>query len=70
MLADFVAVDLDHAALVGWQPDSLAALITLSAPASVISDVWVNGVLRIRNGRHIDDDSITASYRTVVKQQI
>lgn len=69
MLADLVAVDLDHSALTGWMPDSLASLITLSAPASIIRDVWVNGVLRIRDGRHTDEDTITASYRTVVKQQ-
>lgn len=69
MLADFVAVDLDHSSLAGWDPSSLAALITLCAPASVISDIWVNGVQRVSDGRHAEEDSITSRYAAIARQQ-
>ncbi len=70
LAADFVAIDLDHSALTGWEPDTLGALLTLSAPASVISDVWVQGEQRIMAGRHIDQDEITSAYSEVARKQV
>jgi formimidoylglutamate deiminase len=42
-VADFIAVDLEHTALAGWTDATLDALLALSAPANVVSDVWVGG---------------------------
>jgi formimidoylglutamate deiminase len=63
MSADFVGIDLEHDALAGWNTDSLAALIMLSAPASVVCDVWVNGMQRIIARRHAAEEEITRAYR-------
>ena len=51
-LADLVAIDLDHIALAGWTPDTLAALIALSGSASMVSDVWVHAKRIVEQGRH------------------
>ncbi|MGH7502517.1 MAG: formimidoylglutamate deiminase [Longimicrobiales bacterium] len=63
-LADFLAIDLGHRALAGWQDETLAACLVLSAPVNVVSDVWVGGVQRIRGGHHrLDAESQTAFAR-------
>ena len=66
-VADFVAIDLDHPALVGWDVDTLAELLTLSAPAAAVCDVWVNGVQRIANGRHASESEIMDAYRETAR---
>jgi formimidoylglutamate deiminase len=53
-LADFVAIDLEHPALAGCAPDTLAACLVFSAPPDVVSDVWVGGVQRVVDRRHPD----------------
>ncbi len=70
LMADFVAVDLDHASLTGWDAESLGSLISLSAPASVIRDVWVNGVQRVADGVHAEEHAITDAYRDVAGKQM
>lgn len=50
-LADLVTVDLEHRTLAGWTPRTLAAALSLAAPADVVTDVWVGGVARVM-GRH------------------
>jgi cytosine/adenosine deaminase-related metal-dependent hydrolase len=50
--ADLLAVDLDHLALAGWTQATLAAMLALCAPISVVSDVWVGGVRRVEGGEH------------------
>lgn len=62
-LADLVAIDLEHPSLEGWSTDSLPALLALSAPADVITDVWVGGVQRITARRHVADESAAAGFR-------
>lgn len=52
LAADLVAVDLAHPVLAGWTAESLAAMIALSGPPSMVSDVWVAGVRRVENGQH------------------
>jgi formimidoylglutamate deiminase len=69
MLADFIGIDLDHPSLAGWQGDSLGALIALSAPTSIVSDVWVNGVQRVTAGKHDNDEGITERYRMIARHQ-
>jgi len=66
--ADFVAFDLDHRALAGWTEDTLDALLALSAPPSVVSDVWVGGVQRIHAGRHRLDREAEAAFRSVSRR--
>nr|PZN90592.1 MAG: formimidoylglutamate deiminase [bacterium] len=67
-LADIVAIDLEHPALAGWTDDSLASLLALCAPASVVSDVWVGGVRRIEQRRHVLDDDAAATFRRVAER--
>jgi formimidoylglutamate deiminase len=50
--ADFLCVDLEHPALAGWNKATLGALLALCAPASVVRDVWVGGLPRVRDGHH------------------
>src|SRR5690606_35796481 len=65
LLADLVAVDLEHPALAGCAPEFLAATLALSAPAAVVSDLWVGGIRRIEGGRHPLDDEVPAALRRV-----
>lgn len=64
-LADLVAVDLEHPTLAGCTAEYLAATLALSAPAAVISDVWVGGVRLVEGGRHPLDDEAPARLRRV-----
>lgn len=64
-LADFVAVDLEHPVLAGWTPDTLGAMLTLSASAGVVTDVWVGGVRRIEAGHHAAEEAAAAEFRRV-----
>ena len=67
MAADFIAIDLEHSSLAGWQLDSLAALLTMSSPSSVVRDVWVNGIQRVTEGHHDAEQEIDAAYRTAAE---
>lgn len=44
--ADFAAVDLEHPALAGWNPETLLAAIVLGAPDGVIAGTCVGGAWR------------------------
>jgi len=63
--ADLVALDLGHPALAGWTEGTLAALVALSAPVAVVTDVWVGGARRVEAGRHVLDDVAAAAFRRV-----
>jgi formimidoylglutamate deiminase len=43
MLADFVAVDLNHPTLSGWTADDLLDVLFFGASAEVITQTWVGG---------------------------
>ena len=64
-LADFVAVDLGHSALAGWTADTLPELLALCAPPDVVSDVWVDGVQRVRDRTHALEVESVAGFRDV-----
>ena len=64
-LADLIAVDLDHIALVGCTDDTLAAHLTLGGRAECVSDVWVGGVRRVTDRRHPDEERLRAAYDVV-----
>ena len=63
--ADLVAIDLEHRTLEGWTDDTLDAMLALCAPAVVVSDTWVGGVLRVQGGRHRLDHECAAAFRAV-----
>ena len=51
--ADFVVLDAEHVALAGLPADSAhASHVFASHRTSAIADVWVNGRLRVSQGRH------------------
>jgi formimidoylglutamate deiminase len=43
MLADFVAVDVNHPALAGWTADDFLDVLFFGASAEVITQTWVGG---------------------------
>jgi len=63
--ADLVGVDLDHPALAGAREDTLAEMLALSAPASVVADVWVAGERRLDGRQHALDGEAAAAYAAV-----
>jgi formimidoylglutamate deiminase len=63
--ADIVAIDLEHPVLAGWTPDTLAALLTLSAPADVVRDVWVGGRHLIDRRIHASQEDAMHAFRSV-----
>jgi formimidoylglutamate deiminase len=50
--ADLCAVDLGHPALLGAPDDGLLATVLFSAPASAVTDTWVQGQRVVQEGRH------------------
>jgi formimidoylglutamate deiminase len=66
--ADFIAIDLSHRALEGWTDGTLDALLALSAPADVVSDVWVGGVQRVQGGHHRLDRESAAAFRSLSRR--
>jgi formimidoylglutamate deiminase len=66
--ADFFTVDLDDAAILGIDRESLAAQTVFNVGRSAIRDVAVQGRLVIEDGRHPQDLEIGANYRAVQKR--
>jgi formimidoylglutamate deiminase len=65
--ADLVAVDTDHPALAGWADDDgvLASMLALTAPATVVRDVWVGGERRLDDRRHALAEESLEGFRVV-----
>jgi len=68
LLADFIAVDLEHPHLAGFTPETLGAILALSAPAAVVADVWVGGVRRVEGGNHPMDEVAPVALCEVAKR--
>ena len=66
-LADFVAVDLEHHTLAGWNTDTLPALLALSASNDVISDVWVGGRRVVTQRVHAAQPDATMRFNMVAR---
>ena len=66
--ADFYTVDLTHPVIAGWTDDSLAGVMTFSAPAQAVADVWVGGVRRVTDGRHALDGVSVITFRDVARR--
>jgi formimidoylglutamate deiminase len=69
-LADYVGIDLSHHTLAGWTPASLPAMVALSAPADVVSDVWVGGARRVESRVHSLDAETRAAFGAVAQQRL
>jgi formimidoylglutamate deiminase len=67
-LADLAAIDLEHVALAGWSPDSLGAMLMLSAPSDVICDVWVGGRRVIDNRAHRLQEEAMRDFERVARR--
>jgi formimidoylglutamate deiminase len=65
-VADFVAIDLGHIALAGYTVDTLPACLALSAPAAVVTDVWVGGVQRVADSVHADEETAMQAFAGVL----
>jgi formimidoylglutamate deiminase len=55
--ADLCAVDLRHRALIGAPDDGTLAAVVFSAPASVVTDTWVQGRRVLSDGHHPLDEA-------------
>jgi len=67
-LADFIAIDLEHHTLAGADATTLPAMIALSAPADIVSDVWVGGRNVIAHRMHPRQDDVMRSFSTVARR--
>ena len=65
--ADFLTVDLNDAALLGTDADSLASQAVFAVGRAAIRDVAVAGRLVIQDARHALDEEIRDRYRRVQK---
>lgn len=66
--ADLVAADLTHPSLAGWDDDSLTASMVFSGTPSLITDVWVGGVRRVKDGHHALDGVAAMAFRNEVER--
>lgn len=66
--ADLVAIDLEHRALAGIAPDKLPAALALSAPTEIVTDVWVQGVRRVRDRHHALEEETVEAYRQTARR--
>ncbi len=67
-VADLVGVDLHHPVLAGYSPQTLPALLALCAGPDVVRDVWVGGVRRVRDRRHVLDDEAAEAFEGVARR--
>lgn len=66
--ADFVAIDLNAISLLGYTPDTLDAIVALSAQPNIICDVWVSGRQIIADRVHKDTSQIVYRFKKVVER--
>lgn len=64
--ADFVALDLNHPALVGATAATLLTDVCLSMTPGAIRDVWVGGRQVVAGGRHARAEAAAESFRRLV----
>ena len=66
--ADFVAIDLNDLSVLGASPDTLDAVVALSAQPSIVRDVWVAGKQVITDRMHKELPEIVTRYKKVVER--
>lgn len=65
-LADLVALDGTCADFTGRSGDHLLDTYVFAGDDGMVRDVWAAGRHRVRGGRHIDRETITARYRQIM----
>jgi formimidoylglutamate deiminase len=66
-LADLVAIDRDHPTLAPLDGDGLLDGWIFAAGDAVVREVWAAGRQVVRDGRHVDRDTIAARYRRTLR---
>jgi len=66
--ADLVALDANHPILAGKSKDALLDSWIFSGGKDCVCDVWSAGRHVVKDGRHIDRESIAATYRGTIAQ--
>ncbi|MDG1936988.1 MAG: formimidoylglutamate deiminase [Paracoccaceae bacterium] len=61
-LADLIAIDSSHPSLCALHDIQLMDGLVFAAKDTVITDVWSAGRHQVRNGMHVAEDTIKASY--------
>ena len=64
--ADFITLGLNDLSIIGATPDTLDAVVALSAQPTAVRDVWVAGRQVISDGVHKETAEISDRYRKVV----
>ena len=65
--ADWVVLDPEHPVLAGREGDALLDSWIVSGDRRPVRDVMVAGEWRVREGRHPDEERVSAAYREVVR---
>ncbi|HUM13839.1 MAG TPA: formimidoylglutamate deiminase [Myxococcaceae bacterium] len=66
--ADLCAVDLGHPALLGAPEDGLLAAVVFSAPASAVTDTWVQGRRVVQDGRHPLEEAMAREFTALCRR--
>ncbi|SDD94546.1 formimidoylglutamate deiminase [Ruegeria marina] len=66
-LADLVAINTGGSVLCALDGDQLLDGLCFAAPDRVVTDLWSAGRHMVRNGRHVNHDSVTQTYKTRLK---
>lgn len=61
--ADFLVLNQNHPLLMGKEKDQLLDTWVFAGSAEMLSQVWVAGQCRVKNGRHIEKDKIESEWR-------
>lgn len=64
---DLVALDADHPVLIGKNNDDWLNSWIFAGDKSCISDVWVGGKHKVKNGRHKERKNITENFAKAMK---
>lgn len=66
--ADLIAIDLDDMSILGYTPDTLDAVLALSAQPSAVRDVWVAGKQIIADRTHKEARDIANRFKQVAER--
>lgn len=67
-LADLTALDTNHPALCALMPEQYLDGWIFGAPDGVVTDVWSAGRHKVKDGRHVSLEAVTAAYRSTMRQ--
>ncbi|HEX6135599.1 MAG TPA: formimidoylglutamate deiminase [Longimicrobiales bacterium] len=67
-LADFIGLDLGHAALAGWTAQTLPAMLAFSAPPDVVREVWVGGRHVVADRVHEGQEQALRAFNVIARR--